>query len=75
METCLVSYPVLLASSLLVMVLVLLLVREVRLRCALQRLLTKLLNFWRRADVEEDASHETDGDDAGGGPVTNDRMR
>jgi hypothetical protein len=69
-----VNYPVLLASSVLVMVLVLLLVREVRLRCALQRLLTKLLNFWRSADAEEDASHETDGDD-GGGPVVNGRMR
>jgi hypothetical protein len=67
-----VNYPVLLASSLLAVVLVLLLVREVRLRCALQRLLTKLLNFWRSADAEEDESHETDSD---GGPVPNGRVR
>jgi hypothetical protein len=74
-----VNYPVLLASSLLVMVLVLLLTREVRLRCALQRLLTKLLNFWRSLDAEDDASQETDVDDGGdggdGGPVIGGRMR
>jgi hypothetical protein len=67
-----VNYSVLLASSLLVVVLVLLLVREVRLRCALQRLLTKLLNFWRNGGAKEDASHETDSD---GGPVPNGRVR
>lgn len=63
---------VLLASSLLVMVLVLLLTREVRLRRALQQLLVRLLNVWRSGDVEDDACTGTDDD---GGPAADGRMR
>ena len=50
-------YAVLLASSALAVVLVLALVREVRLRRALQRLLAKLLSLWRNQN-EDDRSSE-----------------
>ena len=44
---------VILASSLLTVVLVVALVREVRLRRALQRLLSRLLSVWRPRHAEE----------------------
>jgi hypothetical protein len=44
---------VLLASSLLAVVLVLALAREVRLRRALQQLLSRFLNYWRRRNDED----------------------
>jgi len=47
------SHVILTASSVLVVVLVLLLCREVRLRRALQALLKRLLSFWRNRDAEE----------------------
>lgn len=46
------NHVILTASAVLVMVLVLLLCREVRLRRALQRLLTKLMSFWRNNNAE-----------------------
>jgi hypothetical protein len=48
--------PVLLASSLLAVVLVLALAREVRLRRALQQLLTRILNYWRKRHDKNDPS-------------------
>ena len=44
--------PIILASSLLAVVLVAALVREVRLRRALQRLLSRLLTAWRTRHAE-----------------------
>jgi hypothetical protein len=48
------TIPVLLASSLLAVVLVLALAREVRLRRALQQLLTRILNYWRKRHDKND---------------------
>ncbi|GAG33442.1 unnamed protein product [marine sediment metagenome] len=50
------NLPLLVVGSTLVIVLVLALAREVRLRRALQRLLARLLAHWRNHDVE-DTSH------------------
>ena len=54
-------HPALLANSLLVLILVVLLLREVRLRIALQRLIAKLLNSRRNQDGDTDPSDGTDG--------------
>jgi hypothetical protein len=62
------SHVILTASSVLVVVLVLLLCREVRLRRALQSLLKKLLSFWRNRDAEEPGP-DVDDDAAAGGRV------
>jgi hypothetical protein len=65
-----VTTAVLIASSLLIVVLAFALARERRLRLALQRLLAKLLSFWRSGD--EDA---LDGaDDAAGRARAGDRL-
>jgi hypothetical protein len=58
-----VTTAVLIASSLLIVVLAFALARECRLRLALQRLLARLLSFWRSHD--EDAFDGAD--DAAGG--------
>ena len=59
------SYPVLLASSALAVILVLALAREMRLRRALQRLLARLLKFWRKQHAENPPTGPTDDDDSG----------
>ena len=56
------SHVILTTSSVLVVVLVLLLCREVRLRQALQSLLKQLLSFWRSRD-EKPAARSGDADD------------
>ncbi len=62
--------PLLVTSSLLVAALTLALVREVRLRRALQCLLQKLISFWRVKHEEplegtpSDTNDDTDGDAA-----------
>ncbi|MCH8148687.1 MAG: hypothetical protein IH987_11930 [Planctomycetes bacterium] len=64
------SHVILTASAVLVMVLVLLLCREVRMRRALQSLLKKLLSYWRNRDAEKPVARRGDVDDdaaAGGG--------
>ena len=64
------SYMILTASAVLVVLLALALVREVRLRRALQHLLRKLLSYWRKTDAEEPVARRGDADDdsaAGGG--------
>jgi hypothetical protein len=50
------TIAILLASSLLAVVLVLALAREVRLRRALQQLLTRILNYWRKRHDKNDPS-------------------
>ncbi len=55
--------PIILASSVLAIVLVAALVREVRLRRALQRLLSRLLSYWRKHDAENHTSTPVDVDD------------
>ena len=54
---------VILASSLLAVVLVVALVREVRLRRALQRLLSRLLVVWRNRHAEDRSALSTIVDD------------
>jgi hypothetical protein len=54
---------VILASSLLAVVLVVALVREVRLRRALQRLLSRLLAMWRNRHAEDRSAVSTIVDD------------
>jgi hypothetical protein len=54
---------VILASSLLAVVLVVALVREVRLRRALQRLLSRLLAVWRQRHAEDRSTLSTIVDD------------
>ena len=56
--------PIVLASSVLAVVLVVALVREVRLRRALQKLLSRLLSHWRNRDVENHTLPPSDGDDS-----------
>jgi hypothetical protein len=53
------TLPILLASSALVVLLVVALVREVRLRRALQRLLSRLLALWRNPNVEDPSGTPT----------------
>ena len=62
---------ILTASAVLVVVLVLLLCREMRLRRALQALLKKLLLYWRRPDAEKPVTRcgEVDDADVGGDRV------
>ena len=55
--------PIILASSVLAIVLVAALVREVRLRRALQRLLSRLLSYWRKHDAKDRTSTPVDVDD------------
>lgn len=62
---------VLIASSLLTVLLAVAFARERRLRLALQRLLTKLLSFWKRPD-EDDLF---DPDDAVGQGTAGDRVQ
>jgi hypothetical protein len=57
------SHMILTASSVLVVVLVLLLCREVRLRRALQTLLKRLMSYWRNSDAEEPVARRGDADD------------
>ncbi len=57
------SHMILTACSVLVVVLVLALAREMRLRRALQALLAKLLSFWRNRDVEKPVAQRGDADD------------
>jgi len=57
------SHVILTACSVLVVVLVLALAREVRLRRALQTLLKRLLSFWRNRDAEEPVARRGDADD------------
>jgi len=57
------------ASSVLVVVLVLLLCREVRLRRSLQALLKRLLSFWRNTDAEDPVAQRGDPDDPAGDRV------
>jgi hypothetical protein len=64
------NHVALTANAVLVVVLVLLLCREVRLRRALQILLKQLLSFWRNPDAEKPVARRGDADDdaaAGGG--------
>jgi hypothetical protein len=60
------NYVTLAASSVLVVLLALLLAREMRIRRALQKLLSKLLAFWRNRDLEKPAASRGD-DNASGG--------
>ena len=56
----------------LVVVLVLLLCREVRLRRALQHLLKQLLSYWRNRDAEQPVARRGDADD---NPAAGDGLR
>lgn len=56
------TLPIVLASSLLAVALVVALAREVRLRRALQRLLSRLLIHWRKHDTEDRPILPVDGD-------------
>jgi len=62
---------ILTAGAVLVVVLVLALAREVRLRRALERLLNKLLTLWRNRHAEHSAGPA--GDDADSAAVSDDR--
>jgi hypothetical protein len=66
------SHVILAASSVLVVLLALALVREVRLRKALQRLLTKLMSFWRNNDAENSRDAPSKVDD---GPAAGNGLR
>ena len=57
------SYMILTACAVLVVVLALALAREVRLRRALQSLLKQLLSFWRNPDSEKPVAPRGDVDD------------
>jgi hypothetical protein len=59
-----VTYAIVLASSLLAVVLALALAREVRLRRALERLLARILSYWRNqhASNETPAPHDAGAD-------------
>ena len=62
------TLPILVTSSLLVVILCVVLAREVRLRRALQRLLAKLLAHWRNAHENNSAAGDT-GRDATADPA------
>ena len=57
--------PLILASSLLVVVLALALAREVRIRRALQRLLARVLTLWRNQHAEKFPENDPDRSDSG----------
>jgi ABC-type phosphate/phosphonate transport system permease subunit len=61
------SYMILTACAVLVVVLALALAREVRLRRALQSLLKQLLSFWRNRDETPAARRGNADDDAAAG--------
>ena len=56
------NIAIVVASSVLALILVLALARERRIRCALQRLLARLLTFWRNQHADNIVSGSRDGD-------------
>jgi hypothetical protein len=66
------NIAIVVASSALALILALALARERRIRCALQRLLARLLTFWRNQHAED---HESDSGDDDAHRARHDRVR
>ena len=68
------TYVVVAASSVLAVLLVIALAREVRLRRALQKLLARIFQVWRNRHAKESPARSSDGEPADSGFTDGDRV-